>query len=135
MANDTSPTVRGQDGRYYEQIDTAKTLALADCGIVQNVITTAVITLPATVVGAVFIIRNGGAKVASTGPVGASNGGRVTINVSPNAADKIAGLNFTATDDKDAINTLGNVGDELVLLGDGANGWMVVRSIGTWTRE
>jgi hypothetical protein len=49
------------------------------------------LTLPATVVGYVFIIR-----VGKEG---------LTVNVSPNASDKIAGNGFTATDDKDAIAT------------------------------
>lgn len=104
-----------------------KTLAITDVGIVQNVTASATITLPATVVGYVFIIRNGGSG---------STDGAVTINVSPNASDKIAGNGFTATDDKDAINTLGRGGiDELCLVGDGANGWFVLWSSGTWTRE
>jgi hypothetical protein len=134
MANDTTPT-KGNDGRYQLSIDSAKTLAATDCGIVQNVKTSATITLPATVVGYYFIIRNAGSPASSAlGAASGANGG-VTINVSPNASDKIAGLNFTATDDKDAINTLGNVGDELQIVGDGVNGWMVTKSQGTWTRE
>lgn len=132
MANDTTPT-KGNDGRYQEVIDTAKTLAIGDSGIVQNVKASVTITLPATVVGYCFIIRNAGALAGGT--VGSGSNGSVTINVSPNASDKIAGIGFTATDDKDAINTLGNVGDEIVLVGDGANGWFVLSSKGTWTRE
>lgn len=133
MANDTTATL-GNDSRYQELIDTAKTLAIGDTGIVQNVKASVTITLPATVVGYCFIIRNAGAPVTG-GPVGTGNNGTVTINVSPNASDKIAGLGFTATDDKDAINTLGKVGDEIILVGDGVNGWFVLSSKGTWTRE
>lgn len=101
----------------------AKTLAITDSGIIQRVTATATVTLPATVVGYYYIIENGGAD------------GTVTINVSPNASDKIAGNGFTATDDKDAINTLGNHGDRIELLGDGVNGWFLTRVIGLWTRE
>jgi hypothetical protein len=106
----------------------AKTLAASDSGIVQNVTASATVTLPATAVGMVAIIRNGGQK-------------SVTINVSPNSADKIIGNGFTATDDKDAINTLGVHGDEICLLGDGSLGWYVVYATGDhdgtshWTRE
>lgn len=99
----------------------AKTLALTDCGIVQNVTASATITLLATVVGAVFNIR-----VGKEG---------ITVNVSPNASDKIAGNGFTATDDKDLIFTNQPAGSMVQLVGDGANGWMVSRILGTATRE
>src|SRR3954470_1016928 len=128
MANDTTPSVKGQDGRNYENIDTNKTLTLADCGIVQNVIATGVIlTLPSTSAGAVFRIRNGGTKIAN-GPSGANAGGGVTLQVSPASVDKIQGLGFTAADNKDAINTSGRIGDELTLVGDGVDGWLVFSS-------
>ena len=113
--------------RASADVSADKTLAAADIGVVQNVTATGkVITLPATVVGYVFIIRNGGQGSTDQG---------ITINVSPNAADKIAGNGFTATDDKDAINTLGKPGAEIALIGDGANGWMVLYATGTWARE
>lgn len=132
MANTTTPA-KMNDGRMGLTIDSAKTLADTDCGLVQNVIKTATITLPATVVGYDFIIRNGGAADTGT-PTGAGYDGTVTITVAPNALDKIAGNAFTATDNKAAINTLGNVGDEIQLVGDGVNGWMCTKVIGTWTR-
>jgi hypothetical protein len=100
----------------------AKTLTVADCGIVQNVTATATITLPATDASAVFHIRNGGDK-------------KVTVTVSPNAADKIFGNGFTATDNKDIINTLGSGWDEVVLVGDGVDGWFISEMNGTWTQE
>lgn len=131
MANDTATSI-DQYNRSLLNIDTAKTLADTDCGIVQNVIKTLTITLPATVVGYCYTIRNAGAPAGSS--IGSGANGTVTVTVQPNASDKIAGLTFTATDNKAAINTLGFVGDELVLVGDGVNGWMVVSSKGVWTR-
>lgn len=105
-----------------ETVTGAKTLDEGDSGVVQNVTASATITLPATVVGATYIIRNGG-------------DGSVTINVSPAAADKIMGNGFTSADNKDAINTLGKGGDQIVLVADGVNGYYVQSASGTWTRE
>jgi hypothetical protein len=114
-------------GRQTTDVSADKTLAAADIGVVQNLTASGkVITLPATVVGYVFIVRVGGSGSTDHG---------ITVNVSPNAADKIAGLGFTATDDKDAICTLGAPGAEIALIGDGVNGWMVLWATGTWTRE
>jgi hypothetical protein len=101
-----------------------KTVAEADCGIAQVVNATATITLPSTVVGMVFIIEVG---QTSTGAV-------PTVNVSPAALDKIMGNGFTSADNKDAIGA-GRVGDRIVLVGDGVNGWFVQEVRGTWTRE
>ncbi len=122
------------DGRLKTDVSTNKTVALSDNGTVQNVTATATITLPATTAGAVFVIRNGGSLVAGNAPGTYSDKG-VTITVAPNASDQIAGLGFTATDNKAAINTLGNIGDELTLVGDGTNGWCVLKAVGTWTRQ
>lgn len=125
------------DTRQSVNVTTNKTLAITDVGIVQNVTADGlVITLPATVVGYSYTIRNGGAA-----PSGAAAGTgadfSVGINVSPNAADKIAGNGFTATDDKDAINTkaTARVGDEIRIIGDGVNGWFLEIVKGTWARE
>lgn len=98
-----------------------KTLAEADYGVVQNVKATCTITLPSTVVGAVFHIRNGGDRA-------------VTITVSPAAADKIMGNGLTSADNKDIINTLGTGNDEVVLIGS-ADGWVISAIHGVWTRE
>lgn len=133
MANDTSPKFPVL-GRAYESIDTAKTLANADYGVVQNCIKTVTITLPATAVGASVTIRNAGGAVTAGGAAGAVSDGKVTITVAPNSVDKIEGLGFTATDNKAAINTLGNIGDEITLVADGVDGWMVISSKGLWTR-
>jgi len=112
--------------RQVEAVTGNKTLDDGDCGVVQNVTADATITLPATVVGYTYTIRNGG---------NGSTDGTITINVSPNSADKIAGNGFTAADNKDAINTDGRPGDEITLVGDGVNGWMIQSVQGTWTRE
>lgn len=108
--------------RESETVTGAKTLDEGDSGVVQNVTATATITLPATVLGRVYTITNGGDN-------------NVTVTISPNAADKIMGNGFTSADDKDAINTNGAGDDEITLLGDGANGWHVVSVHGTWTRQ
>lgn len=105
-----------------ETVTGAKTLDEGDSGVVQNVTATATITLPATVVGSQYIIRNAG-------------DGSVTVTVSPAAADKIMGNGFTSADNKDAINTLGKGGDFIHLVGDGVNGYHVAAVSGTWTRE
>lgn len=136
MANQTTP-YKMADGRMGLDIDTNKTLADTDCGLVQNVIADAVvITLPATVVGYNFTVRNAGVK-STGGPKGTASDGTALVSISPNAADKIAGNAFTATDNKDALNTkaTSRVGDEMQLVGDGANGYMVTKVIGTWARE
>ena len=99
-----------------------KTLAEGDGGVAQLVTADATITLPATVVGRVYTIINGGQK-------------SVTINVSPAAADKLEGNGFTSADNKDAINTLGNYGDTITLVGNGTTGWSISSVQGSWTRE
>lgn len=98
----------------------AKTLAEGDCGIVQDVTATATITLPATVVGYSFLIR-----VGKEG---------ITLTVAPNASDKIMGNGFTSADNKALIFTNRPAGDLVALVGDGVNGWMVQRILGTATR-
>jgi hypothetical protein len=137
MANDTTTSQGLGSGTNYENIDTAKTLALADNGVVQNVIADGItITLPATTAGAVFTIRNGG--VPKTGaPAGTGDDASVLVSVSPNASDKIQGLAFTAADDKDARNTkaTARVGDYIKLVGDGTDGWNVSEARGIWVRE
>ena len=99
-----------------------KTLAATDNGVAQVVTSTATLTLPATGVGFEFTIVNGGQK-------------SVTITLSPNANDQIAGNGFTAADNKDAINTLGNYGDTISVRGDGSGGWAITQVRGNWTRQ
>lgn len=136
MANSTT-LYRGQDGRVWVDVTENKTLALADCGIVQNVLTDAItITLPATAASLNFTIRNGGDADASAA-VGSGYNGSMAVNVSPAAADKISGYALTPADNKDLINTkaTAKVGDEVSLLADGTDGYTVTEIKGTWARE
>lgn len=137
MANDTTPGQGLGNGTAVENIDTSKTLALADNGVVQNVIADGLtITLPATTAGACFVIRNGGAPASSGLPTTSGSDGSVLVTVAPNASDQIAGLGFTAADNKAALNTkaTARVGDQITLVGDGTNGWNVLQARGIWTR-
>lgn len=129
-----------QDGRQYVDVTGNKTLAAADSGIVQNVVTDGItITLPATAAGASFIIRNGGDNPAGT-PAGAVADGSTIVTVAPNASDGITGNGFTAAVNKAAINTkaTSRVGDEIFLRGTGTTGvtaWVVEGVKGTWVRQ
>lgn len=125
------------DGRIAVNVTEAKTLAITDQGVVQNVIyDNAVITLPSTVVGYDFTVRNGGVPKTS-GPTGTGDDGSAKVSVSPAALDLIEGMQVTAADNKDFINTkaTAKVGDELQLIGNGTTGWNVRCVSGTWARE
>lgn len=142
MANDTTNqvgiTLFGQGGIVYENIDTSKTLALADNGIVQRVVADGItITLPATTAGACFTIMNGGVPASTSVGAGTGSDASVLLTIAPNASDQIAGLNYTATDNKAALNTkaTAKVGDFITLVGDGTNGWNVLFARGVWARQ
>lgn len=138
MANDTTPSQGLGNGLAVENIDTAKTLALADNGVVQNVIADGItITLPATTAGACFVIRNGGAPASSGLGAATGSDGSVLVTVAPNSADKIQGLGFSAADNKAALNTkaTARVGDYIKLVGDGTDGWNVLEARGVWARQ
>lgn len=111
----------------------AKTLAVDDCGYVQNVIGTVVVTLPATATLGMWTIRNKGTYPTS-GAVGALSGG-TTVSVSPNASDKIqGGVSGTATDNKDLVTT--DLGAEVTILNVAqTDGPLVLNAKGAWTRE
>lgn len=135
MANDTSPSQGLGNGLNYENIDTSKTLTLADCGVVQNVIADAkTITLPATTAGAAFYVRNGGVP-KSGAPAGTGDDASVLVTIAPNASDKIQGLAFSAADNTSVKNTkaTAKVGDFIKLVGDGTDGWLVAEARGIWT--
>lgn len=138
MANPANSTAyRGNDNRLYVDVTENKTLAITDVGYVQNVIADGiVITLPSTVVGYYYNIRNGGDNVTGTA-AGAASDASMEVTVSPAAADLIAGMGVTAADNKDFVNTQtsSEIGDELQLLGDGVNGWFVTSVVGTWAKE
>src|SRR5690606_1042125 len=120
-------------GRLGVDVTSAKTLAAADQGVVQNVIGDVVITLPATAAGLTFTVRNGGQAVNESGPVGAVHGG-AEVAISPAAADQIIGLGLTPADDTD-LESAGEPGDEVTLVGNGGTGWHVTAASGTWTQE
>lgn len=127
-------------GRYGVDVDSAKTLGIADSGLVQNVIgASVVVTLPATATQGSWPVVLGGVPVTD-GPAGAITGdGAQLVQISPNASDKIqGGPDGTATDDKDMILTaaLGKVGDFMVIQNTGeTNGPLVTAYKGAWARE
>lgn len=139
MANPANSTAyKLPDGRVAVNVTEAKTLALTDCGYVQNVIyADGAVTLPATAVAGSFTIRNGGVP-KSGAPVGTGDDGN-KISVIPNASDKIeGGVSGTATDGKPFENTAATakVGDEITILNTGATDGGVVSAIkGTWVRN
>jgi len=103
----------------------ATTLTATQSGYVYKVTTTAVITLPATAAGVSYTFINDGFD------------GAVQISLSPNASDKIMGMDNAGVDDKDWINTLATAkrGDMVTLIGDGSAGWYIAKQVGTWASE
>jgi len=103
----------------------AYTMTAADSGLITYVSATAVITLPATVVGYSFTFVNTGAD------------GAVQISLSPAALDLISGIGLTAVDNKDVINTLATSkrGDSISIIGNGVDGWVITSAIGIWARQ
>lgn len=104
------------------------TVTAADSGIVIDVTATCTITLPA--VGASASSINAIIRVGKAG---------ITVNVSPNSADKIVGNGFTAADDKDLIFTNQPAGSFVILHSVNEattdSAWTVQRIKGTATRE
>lgn len=143
MANANAYKIRtGQfAGRYGVDVDTNKTLGIADSGLVQNVIATGIVlTLPATATQGSWSVQVGGVPITNA-PVGAITGSKAQqlVQISPNASDKIqGGPDGTATDDKDMILTkaLSKVGDFMVVQNTGeTNGGLVIAYKGAWARE
>ena len=128
------------DRRVSVDVTANKTLTAADSGIVQNVIADGVvITLPSTVNGLNFIVRNGGVPVTG-GAAGTGADGSAAINVTPQAADGVTGLGFTAAISKGALNAkaTSRVGDEIALEGTGTAGagaYVVMSAKGIWARQ
>lgn len=107
-------------------VSASATLAVADIGVVQNVDTDVVVlTLPSTVVGHVFTVRN----EALDGVSG--------VAISPAALDYITGTGLTAVDNKDLINTKATSkrGDYVKLVADGVNGFFIAEMVGIWAKE
>ena len=110
-------------GTLAETVSANKTLALADCGVLQLVDTDSItVTLPATVVGYSYTIMNYAAD------------GAAIVKIAPNASDLIAGGNATATDADTWNNTKATAkrGDFISIVGDGVNGWMITEMKGIW---
>ena len=135
MANPTT-LYRLHDGRLAVNVTENKALAIGDQGIVQNVISDAInITLPATVVGYSYTVRNGGDNPTGT-PAGAVSDGSAIVKITPDAGDLIAGMQLTASD-ADSINNTkatSRVGDEISLLGNGTTGWNITAMRGIWAQ-
>ena len=119
----TNVDVLYEDDAFIEEVTGALTLDAADSGKILKMTSSATITLPSTAVGLHYTVVNGGTK-----------DGEVQVTVSPAALDQIIGVDITAADDKDLVNTLATakVGDRLSLFGDGSSGWYVMSMIGTW---
>lgn len=142
MANSAAYKIR--TGRFAGQqgvdVDSNKTLGIADSGIVQNVIADGVIvSVPATATQGRWPIVAGGVRQTS-GPVGAVTGNaKQLLQVSPVAADQIqGGPDGTAVDNKDLIlaKATAKVGDFVVIDNRGeTNGPIVDSYKGAWTRE
>ena len=112
--------------RIKETVSSDKPLDAQDTGKIIEVDTDNVkLTLPSTVAGITFHIRNVGAD------------GTVKLLIDPAAVDLIAGPDIAGVDDKDLINTKATAkrGDYVVLVGNGAAGWHVVDISGTWAAE
>lgn len=118
-----------RDFNHANSVDlSASTLTLAlttHSGKVVNVLATSTLTLPAVATMHRYIVR-----VAKEG---------ITVRVSPNASDLIAGAGAANTgagaDDKDVIFTNQPAGSYIVLAYGDANGWAIVESNGTFTFE
>lgn len=127
-------------GRYGVDVDSNKTLTIADSGIVQNVIADGVVvSVPATATQGHWPVVLGGVRLTS-GPVGTITGNaKQLVQISPVAADRIqGGPDGTATDDKDMIlaKASSKVGDYMVIQNSGeTNGPLVVSYKGAWARE
>jgi hypothetical protein len=102
------------------------TLALEESGPVS--VTSAagavVLTLPATVVGLSYTVY----VIADSANA---------VSLSPNASDRIEGMNLNSahSDDKDFVLAAPKKGDYIQIIGDGVNGWFVLEGSGVWTRQ
>lgn len=123
-----------------EVIIANKTLDQLDAGKVFLVKHNATFILPAlsgTTVGTTFTIINGGGLVTTGAPDGARTGGKVRITVSPNASDRISGVDLTATDNKDIVNTAATseIHDGVEISMSSSVTWIVRHIQGIWARQ
>jgi hypothetical protein len=140
MANQANTAAyTGSDGRLWVNVDSNKTLTIADSGYVQNVIADAVVvSVPATATQGIWPIRAGGVPKTSA-PVGTGDNGSMNLSISPVAADQIqGGPTGSAVDNKDIILTKATmqIGDFATIHNTGeTNGPLVASYRGIWTRE
>ena len=137
MANTAAYSLN--DGRQAVDVDSAKTLTVADTGYVQNVIADNIdVVLPATAAQGVFTIRNGGVPRTNS-TAGSGSNKSALVRVSPVAADQIqGGVGGTAVDNKELQNTklTSKIGDEVTIACVGeTNGPIVLNIKGVWARE
>ena len=134
MANSTTLYAL-KDGRMAVDVTEAKTLAIKDCGVVQNVITDGIsITLPAAVVSYAYTIRNGGVKAG--GSTGSKSDGSAIVNIIPDGTEYISGCELT-TDSSDTLHNTkatSKVGDEISLVAAVATGWVIENLKGIWAK-
>jgi hypothetical protein len=123
MAIDTAGVNLGGFGYQTKEDISASTLTtdIQDCGKVLNFTATCVVTLHATAVGQSITFR-----------IGAEG---ITLSLSPNASDKIQGVDITAADNKDVIFTSQPIGSFVTLISDGVDGWNITAVKGVFTRE
>lgn len=125
MANQTTPGI-DNDNRFSENIDTSKTLAATDSGVIQRVIADALtITLPASasiLTGFTAKIVIGGVP-ATAGVPGTGANGTVGLVIATASGDGVTGGGWTAAINKGVTYTkaTGRVGDSIVLTSTGAN--------------
>lgn len=135
MANSTT-LYSLPDGRKAVSVTENKTLAIKDCGVVQNVITDGLtITMPAAVASYSYTIRNGGVP-RSTSSVGTGDDGSAIVKIAPNGTEYFSGCELT-TDASDTINNTkatSKVCDEVQLVAAAATGWNIVKMIGIWAK-
>jgi hypothetical protein len=136
MANPANSTAyRLPDGRMAVNVTEAKALGIADSGIVQNVIVDGIaVTLPATATQGVWPIRAGGVPV-SGGPAGTGSDGSMSLEIAPQAADRIqGGPDGTATDDKSLLLAKAkmHVGDEIVIRNTGETNGPIVERVSVY---
>lgn len=114
-----------------------KTLALADCGVIQNVTADAItLTLPASAAGLTYTVRNGGALGNASAAAGSAGDNSVLVSIAPNGTDTVGGNGFTPAAGKGAQNVklTSRVGDLITLTAGAAGTWVITSVIGTWTR-
>lgn len=111
------------------------TVTAANSGVVLDVQASSTITLPA-----IAEAMDGVVAIVRVGKPG------ITVNVSPNSADKIVGNGFTAAVNKDAIGANLPAGSFIELVASfvsvttvdttvNTTQWTVRRILGGWTRE